>query len=169
MLNNKLKDFLRDVRIIYGKRILFYLFFSTIISLLSSLGYNKENIKEVYSSTFSFFTGLIVIEIAFFSIFISGIESVKQAKEKLVNSDEGITLYHQLLVKNYTSLMIKFFTVFILYLFKMFNLENSFYKLEICKKIFILGTYNLIYIFVIFSVIVTLDLVLSIYYLLWKK
>lgn len=173
---NNVSRMIRDVRIVYRYKILLFLGAAILISLPSIFRTDTETLKSVYSNTVGFFTALIVIEIAFFGIFYSGSQINKEAKDKFFNKKENMTYYQRLLVKNYHSIFIKFSTVFIAYLFQMYNImeigikikpfENNYFlsNLEIN-----LGVYYLFYMLAIYSIIITLDLVTTVYYFLWRS
>ncbi|MDX8337351.1 hypothetical protein [Candidatus Cetobacterium colombiensis] len=173
---NKVSRMIRDIRIVYGCKLFSFFGIAFMISLPSIFRTDTEVLKSIYSNTVVFFTALIVIEIAFFGIFYSGSQINKEAKDKLFNKKENMTYYQRLLVKNYHSLFIKFSTVFIAYLFQMYNImefykkikpfENNSFLLDLEISI---GVYYLFYILSIYSIIVTLDLVTTVYYFLWRS
>ncbi|PID67138.1 MAG: hypothetical protein CR959_01720 [Fusobacteriales bacterium] len=147
---NKIYFLMKHVKDIYGsKGVLKFLIPSVLISLIP-----REN--DIFEAATSLFTALIVVEIAFVAIFYSGSEGVKKAKEKsMVNfAGEKSSFYHYLLIKNYHSLFIKFIVLFLLFLMKIYNIN-------------LIGYNSFIFSLIIYSVLVTLDLMISMYYFLW--
>ncbi len=163
-LFKKINMMLYDIKIAYPlKSVLIFLAIAIFFSFLSIFRYEEKNIKEIIADTISFFSALTVIEIAFLSIFYSGNKGTEKAKKEYYNSQEEMTYYHYLLVKNYFSIAIKFGTIFIVFISRIFNIS----ELVLNFNGVIIGFYNIVYIFIILSLLITVDLVVSMYYFLW--
>lgn len=170
---SKISTMIRDVRIVYGKRLLSFLAVAFIVTFPSVFRINTETLKSVYGNTVGFFTALIVIEIAFFGIFYSGSQINKEAKNKLFNIEENMSYYQRLLIKNYHSIFIKFTTIFLAYLSQMYNVMELCWTYGPFEKFNIpeikLGVYYVFYMLAIYSIVVTIDLVTTVYYFLWRS
>ena len=104
------------------------------------------------------------MEIAFIAIFYSDSTGTKKAKEyewKKIG-EEKLTFYYYLLVKNYHSLIVKFIVLILIFSMNIYNINWEF------KISFLVINYeNLVFSMIVYSILVTLDLMLSMYYFLW--
>lgn len=156
----KIYFIIKHIKEIYGiKKMLFFY----IPSLLISAFPRKE---EIFEPAFSLFTAFIVVEIAFIAIFYSGSNGVERAKNFSINNtmNKKTNFYHYLLVKNFHSLFLKFIVLFLIFLMKIYKINGSI-------KIFLMnvnfGYDDFIFSLIIYSIIITLDLMVSMYYFLW--
>ena len=133
----KIYFIIKHIKEIYGIKKMLFFY---IPSLLISAFPRKE---EIFEPAFSLFTALIVVEIAFIAIFYSGSNGVERAKNFSMNNtmNKKTNFYHYLLVKNGS--------------IKIFLMNVNF------------GYDDFIFSLIIYSIIITLDLMVSMYYFLW--
>lgn len=94
---------LSKVQEVYNK---LFFFFSFFISVLGAYFFSYKIVKE----TFPLFSSLIVIEIAYIAIFYSGGSGTEKARNQKWKTKNGeMNFYHYLLIKNYFSLLLRFF------------------------------------------------------------
>lgn len=156
-MGRKILYLFKDVKDIYKKNIFYYF----VVSLILSCSISKENGK-IFSSTSDLFSSLLVIEIAYIAIFYSGTEGSKKAKAQEYSKSKKISFYDYLLVKNYFSILLKFLVIFLLYIIEIYNIFN--YSISIF--IFDISVYNTVIGIAFLAIIITVDLVVSMYYFL---
>ncbi len=156
-MGRKILFLLKDIKNIYKKNIFYYF----LASLIFSYSISKENSK-IFSSTSNLFSALLVIEIAYIAIFYSGTEGTKKAKAQEYNKSKKISFYDYLLVKNYFSILLKFLVIFLLYIIEIYNIFNF----SVSIFIFDISIYNTVIGIAFLSIIITVDLVVSMYYFL---
>lgn len=155
----RLKHMYRHFFIVYKKKeIIFSLIFALILSLPLNIG-NTEFLKNITD----FFQGILVIEIAYIAIFYSGTSGTEKAKKLIINSSRGFNYYHYLLIKNYFSILIKFFVLLLIYTVSVYNITDFGFSFWILNIKF----YNLIQTLSICAILTTVDLILSMYFFLW--
>ncbi|MDK4482054.1 hypothetical protein MWG07_12405 [Fusobacterium necrophorum] len=148
---------LSKVREVYNGSFFFLSFFG---SLFVAYFFSSEIVEE----TFPLFSALIVIEIAYIAIFYSGgsgTEKARNQKWKIKNGE--MNFYHYLLIKNYFSLLLRFFLLALLFITKNMIPEGPDILLSKLKSYFIMITASI----AIFSIIITFDLMISMFYFLW--
>ncbi|BET14730.1 MULTISPECIES: hypothetical protein [Fusobacterium] len=154
---DKLWYFIKHAKDVYKYKILIYFLIGFVLSLIP-----REN--KIFNSASSLFSALIVVEIAFIAIFYSDSTGTKKAKEyewKKIG-EEKLTFYYYLLVKNYHSLIVKFIVLILIFSMNIYNINWEF------KISFLVINYeNLVFSMIVYSILVTLDLMLSMYYFLW--
>lgn len=147
------------VQEVYSKSFFILSFF---ISLLVAYFFSHEIVKE----TFSLFSSLIVIEIAYIAIFYSGGSGTKKARNQKWKTKNGeMNFYHYLLIKNYFSLLLRFFLLASLFVAKNMIPEEPDILIPKLKNYSIMFAAFL----AIFSIIVTFDLMISMFYFLWRS
>lgn len=155
----RLKHMYHHFFMVYKKKeIILSLIFALILSLPLCI-----TEVEFLEKTGSFFEGLLVIEIAYIAIFYSGTSGTEKAKKLIINSSKGFNYYHYLLIKNYFSVLIKFFVLLLIYIVTVYNVNNF----GLSYGIFNFKIYNLIQTLSICAILTTVDLILSMYFFLW--
>ncbi|MCJ8341403.1 MAG: hypothetical protein MJH09_00860 [Cetobacterium sp.] len=174
MLLKKIKIIFRDVTDTYGTKKFFkMIIISLVFSFLAAFRATDKTIEELYSSIFSLFSILIVVEIAFFGLFFAENMINKKAKEFIINKEENITYYQTLVAKNFYSISLKMTNIVLIYILQIFNLKFSIYNIMIFifKREFALkiGFYLFFYFLSIYTLLIMLDLIVTIYFYLWKN
>lgn len=174
MLLEKIKIIFRDVTDVYGmKKILKITTLSLLLSFIGAFRATDTIIEKLYSSIFGLFSILIVVEIAFFGLFFAESIVNRKAKEFIVNKEENITYYQTLVTKNFYSISLKMTNIVVIYILQIFDLKFSVHDTVITflGKVFPikLGAYLFFYFLSIYTLIVMVDLIVTIYFYLWKN
>lgn len=142
------------------------IFLSILISLILSLPLciKKDNFLDNIGS---FFNGILVIEIAYIAIFYSGTKGTERAKQLIINHHNNFNYYHYLLVKNYFSILIKFFVLSIIYIINIYNISNIGVEYNLFNINLYISIYNFIQMLSICAILTTMDLILSMFFFLW--
>lgn len=154
---DRLWYFMKHAKDVYKYKILIYFLIGFMISLIP-----REN--KIFSSASSLFATLIVVEIAFIAIFYSESTGTQKAKKQEWGEigGEKLSFYYYLLVKNYHCLIMKFIVLILIFAMEVYDIT---WKLN---KFFIkFGFEDLVFSLIIYSILITLDLMLSMYYFLW--
>ena len=167
----KIGMIIRDMFDVYGKRIRYFILISLLFTVAASLLATNESIKFTFENTISFFSTLMVIEIAFFGIFFSGSDNNEKARKMIVNEDEDISYYQSLLVKNFNSIFLKMINIILAYIINIFGLTTlkSVILFENWNLEIKIGFYLIFYFLFIYTIIIMTDLIVSIYFFLWKS
>lgn len=164
----------RDIIEVYKpKKILKFILISLIFVVLGSLRATDDVVKELYSNILGLFSVLIVVEIAFFGLFFSENPTNIKAKKFIINTEENISYYQSLVVKNFHSITLKIINIVLIYMLQLFNLALTSKNVAISSHgicfSFKVGPYLLFYFLFTYALIVMMDLVVSIYFYLWKN
>lgn len=158
----KLRHIYKHFLLVYTKK---QIFFSLIFSLILSLPLSTK--EKFLENIGSFFNGLLVIEIAYIAIFYSGTKGTERAKQLILDKSKNFNYYHYLLIKNYFSILIKFFILLLAYVITAYNISNIGFKYILLGIVLHFELYNLIQMFTICGILTTVDLILSMYFFLW--